>query len=390
MDSFITPSLLHSVLNDSLQQEGFSDATNRSTSLQRVLNSSDTVNATNYVSITFFAGFLTCLLGIPGNVLVIAVYVRKMTTSTRVYMFALAVSDLAVCVSGIVLTTVKFDNISQVITLYCAHTSVMFSVFLLAFVSIERLLAVRRPHTFSLSSLRAKRALVVIAIAAAVCILVLTVARIKHYTRLRQVFRAVIIVANVVVMVVCYTLMAVTMLMKVRTARRNVGVARGTSVPGPSTVITVSKLAATADFISSKNNSVLVIKKTSANQKTMYRFIMVLFIITVIFVACWMPLWLSDVGFAVPRDLKLMYILNSVVNPFIYSVMSGMFRDDVRLFYMRVRSWLSTCHHYIMCLCLVKDNSLPRFCYIWVYVSYCLDVYIVTINYVCVAIDRTT
>ena len=119
MDSVIT---LHNVLNDSWQQKGLNDATNRSTSLQRVLNSSDEVNATNYVSITHFASFLMCVLGIPGNLLVIAVYIRKMTTSTRVYMFALAVSDLTVCISGIVLTTVKFDNISQVITLYCAHT----------------------------------------------------------------------------------------------------------------------------------------------------------------------------------------------------------------------------------------------------------------------------
>ncbi|KAI0223960.1 hypothetical protein LSAT2_024974, partial [Lamellibrachia satsuma] len=272
MDSFITPSLLHSVLNDSLQHEDLNDATNTSTSLQRVLNINDTVKATHYVSITHFASFLMCVLGIPGNLLVIAVYVRKMTTSTRVYMFALAVSDLSVCIFGIVLTTVKFDNISQVITLYCAYTSVMFSVFLLAFVSIERLLAVRRPHTFSLSSLRAKRALVVIAVVAAVCVLVVTVARIKHYTRLRQVSLAVIIVSNVVVMVVCYTLMAVTML------------------------------------------------------------------------TCWTPLWLSEVGFTVPRELIPMYILNSVVNPFIYSVMSGMFRDDVRLFYRQVRSWLTTRH----------------------------------------------
>ena len=176
MDSFITPILLHSVLIDSLQHEGLNDATNRSTSLQRVLNSSNEVNATNYVSITHFTSFLMCVLGIPGNLLVIAVYVRKMTTSTRMHMFALAVSDLAVCIFGIVLTTVKFDNISQVITVYCGHTPVMFSFRLPPGVYVDRLLAVRRPHTFSLSSLRAKRALVVIAVVAAVCVLVLTVA----------------------------------------------------------------------------------------------------------------------------------------------------------------------------------------------------------------------
>jgi len=41
-----------------------------------------------------------CNLGLPGNLLVIAVYIVNMKTSTRVYMFALAIADLAVCVGG--------------------------------------------------------------------------------------------------------------------------------------------------------------------------------------------------------------------------------------------------------------------------------------------------
>ena len=41
------------------------------------------------------------VLGLPGNLLCIAVYVRKMTTSTIVYMFALAVGDSSVYFCGI-------------------------------------------------------------------------------------------------------------------------------------------------------------------------------------------------------------------------------------------------------------------------------------------------
>ena len=45
-----------------------------------------------------------CSLGLPGNLLVIAVYIRNMKTSTRVYMFALAIADSAVCVCGVLMT----------------------------------------------------------------------------------------------------------------------------------------------------------------------------------------------------------------------------------------------------------------------------------------------
>ena len=47
---------------------------------------------------------VVCVLGLPGNLLVIAVYLRLQTTSTRVYMFTLAVADLASCVSGVVMS----------------------------------------------------------------------------------------------------------------------------------------------------------------------------------------------------------------------------------------------------------------------------------------------
>ena len=71
---------------------------------QRVLNDNSTMNNViprdEWSNIT---AIILCALGLPGNVLVFAVYVRKMTTSTRVYMFALAVADLVVCVCPCIL-----------------------------------------------------------------------------------------------------------------------------------------------------------------------------------------------------------------------------------------------------------------------------------------------
>ena len=92
---------------------------------------------------------MVCLLGLPGNFFVLTVYLRTMTSSTRVYMFALAVDGSAVCVCGIVLTRVLIDFITVQVITCTIDVAISFSVYLLVFVSIERLLAVRRPHTFS-------------------------------------------------------------------------------------------------------------------------------------------------------------------------------------------------------------------------------------------------
>ena len=94
-----------------------------------------------------------CVLGLPGNMLVVTVYVREMTTSTRVYMFALAVADLVVCVCPcIFLSTYVTDIVAKLLFFYILSTAITFSMFLLVFVSIERLVAVKRPHTFSMDT----------------------------------------------------------------------------------------------------------------------------------------------------------------------------------------------------------------------------------------------
>ena len=349
MDSLVTPSLSGQFGNESVQWQMMNNSGNTLSIPSDILNRGDHVSDHFIVKVPIasVASFLICLLGIPGNLFVIAVYACRMSTSTRMYMFALAIADLEVCIIGVFLTSVKFTEISLEITTFCVHASIVFSTLLLAFVSIERLMAVRRPHSFSLSPGRAKWALVVIAFVAVFCAMVLTIARVNEYSLLRRAFTLFVTISSVMVMIRCYTLMAITMLMNVRAAHRNVGVVNMTPVQGPSTVPTVTleptKLTSQVHDISHNIYPLFGSNTTTVKQAKMYRDVSLLFIITVVFVACWMPQWLSDAGFQIPSSVQRVFILNSVVNPFIYSAVSGMFRDDVRQFCREMRSKTSFC-----------------------------------------------
>ena len=116
-------------LNSTLEENG----------LNRTVTSTDKVIVVNFPTALVYV----LALGIPGNFLVCAVYAINMTTSTRVYMFALAVADLAVCICGIILATIRHNFISREVIGYLIYMSVAFSVFILSFVAVERLLAVR-------------------------------------------------------------------------------------------------------------------------------------------------------------------------------------------------------------------------------------------------------
>ena len=348
MEPLITPSSSNHLFSETLQLQVLSDSSMNSTMLSEIFTGSGAVNVhtTAWFPIKNLAGFLLCVMGIPGNLLVVAVYSWKTSTSTRVYMLALAVADLVVCITGVVWTTVEFNSISKEIAKWCLHMSLAFSTLLLSFVSIERLMAIRRPHSFSLSPRRAKWALVVIALMGAFCAFVLSVARVKDYELLTRIFTASVTISSVVVMIGCYSVMAMTMLMKVRAAHRNTGVARGTSLHGSAPVTTVTmelnKVIPPSDFTSRKIFPESVVKSITVKLTKTYKGVSLLFIITAVFIACWMSQWLSDIGFRIPSTAKRMYILNSVVNPFIYSAVSGMFRDDVRQFCRAMRSKLAS------------------------------------------------
>ena len=348
MDSFFTSSP-HLVFNDSSQQHDLNDSLSTDPWGEAVLNDTLSVNRLrrNHVLISTYSIFFTCLVGLPGNLLLISVYVCNMTTSTRAYMFALAVTDLSVCICGIVKSTIKYEYVTRAINVCCIYMSVTFSSLLLAFVSIERLLAVRRPHTFSLSLTRAKRAIVAIAFASAVNATALSTGRATRNKLLNHVLAASVNGSSIVIIVSSYTIMAVTLLIKTRAARVNAGVPSLASGQGPSTVQTATHTTSQVDVSSNRHNTKSGSSTTSTNKKQVKtcKDVAVLFIITVVFVICWLPRWMSDVKWSIPRDVVRMFYLNSVVNPFIYSVVSRMFRDDVRLFWRQLRSKLASCHH---------------------------------------------
>ena len=305
---------------------------------------------------------VVCALGLPGNLLVIAVYVAKMTTSTRVYLFALAVADTAIRVAGVVLTASLTDVFTQMIVIVIMSLAINYSVVLLTFVSVERLLAVRRPHSFTMNPRRAKMALLIIALY--VFVFTALQGTLVAFTG-RSIFHAIsqfcFVFSSTTVMIFCYTLMGYELLKKIRNSRRNVGVHNvgslaepgGSKVTltsndtarhgnrGPSTIsaeVTENiKTAATKPAVP-KTTSTLTVKEAK-NVKSVF----LLFVITVVFVVCWLPSWLRTVIRFIPVEVTRVFVLNSVVNPFIYGVASAMFREDVRLFYRKTRVKLTAC-----------------------------------------------
>ena len=162
---------------------------------------------------------LLCVLGLPGNVLVMTVYVRKMTTSTRVYMFALAVADSAVCVCGIFFSTALTGSVTRKAMVYVIHTSIAYSTFLLVFVSIERLTAVRRPLSFTVNAERARKALIIIAVAAVIFAIVYNAEILMQYEQFQHVFGLCVLFPCIVTMTTCYILIAATLLGRARASR---------------------------------------------------------------------------------------------------------------------------------------------------------------------------
>ena len=119
------------------------------------------------------------------------------------------------------------------------------------------------------------------------------------------------------------------------------------SNPGPSCVSTAAKENMLNSAIV-KAVTPTVTKATTAKQASSYKNVFLLFAVTLVSIACWMPRWGAFFGQAPWKASSLMirmFFVNSVVNPFIYGVASAMFREDLRQFYRQTRAKLSTCCH---------------------------------------------
>ena len=61
---------------------------------------------------------LMCVLGIPRNLFVVAMYIRRKTTSTRAYIFALRIADTTTCVCVTVGNIVRICRIGLLFDVY--------------------------------------------------------------------------------------------------------------------------------------------------------------------------------------------------------------------------------------------------------------------------------
>ena len=173
-----------------------------------------------------------CSLGLPGNLLVIAVYVRTMTSSLRVYMFALAVVDSAICVCAIILTQTPPRTFVKYASLYVFDVAVIFSMLLLVFVAIERLTAILRPHSFNMTPRRGWKALLIIAAGSVAYVAWLKVMRyLRFRTSIRSGFKVGNVIVSVLTITICYTLIAVALFARARSACKRVCAINLTALP---------------------------------------------------------------------------------------------------------------------------------------------------------------
>ena len=335
-----------------------------------------TVN-TDYINIAIL---ILCSLGLPGNLLVIAVYVRHMVSSVRVYMLALAIADSAICIGAIILSTDPTIVFATEAVFCVLDVAVTFSMFLLVFVAIERLTAILRPHSFNTNPRRARRALIII-VAASVGFATFSV--VTTETRLQSIrsgIQVCILIVSVLTIIICYIMIAATLLARAKSARKRVSTFNPTASPkpqpshfqkgvlniktedstcrhNPTMSTNTDTLDTTRPFQRTEclnaprtstlmtSASVVSTNKPTATQTTAYKNVLLLFIITVVFIACWLPFWLYSMGVPITSKLKRLFVINSVINPFIYGVVSAMFREDVRQFYRQTRVKLSACYH---------------------------------------------
>ena len=270
--------------------------------------------------------FLVTVLSLPGNVCVIAVYIRQMTIPVKVYMFALAMADTGICICGIVLSSIKIDRVTAGIVFFISDVTITFSICMLAFVSIERLVAVCWRHSVNLSAVRVKLSLCVITLASSCNAIVLFLARLQRNVLLGRSLRLFNIISGVVIVTVCYVVIAVKLVRYTRAIRTNVA------------VLSLAETTATASSTVPSN----IRTSTPKNAKT-YKSVLLMFLVTVVFNVCWLPQWLMMVGVVVSDKLRFIFLVNSGVNPFIYSAVSSRFRSDVRQFCNTIKSKLTAC-----------------------------------------------
>ena len=162
-----------------------------------------------------------------------------------------------------------------------------------------------------------------------------------NYKLWHRIAALVFIFTLILIMTVSYFLMAITLFGKARAARVTVRIQDNLPERGPSTLT-----SRTAEATSGTPNATAVPYSNNATvrQVNVYKDVGLLFTITFVFVVCWIPKWLSYFKVTLSRYITHIFMLNSLLNPFIYSIVSAMFRNDVRLFFHKSLARLSACY----------------------------------------------
>ena len=299
--------------------------------------------------------FGVVIVGIPGNVLVVVVYARKLTTSVRMYMLALALTDVLICVSYA--TTTYMGPASRDGPVYRTmwllfNFGVVFSLLVLTVTAVERYWCIARPHSFTFSPRRGKVALLMtVAVAVAVAtVIVIRVFEMFDLKKTENYYMMLHLGLCTFVILVMYTFLAKELIGRFR--RKQVKLNPDTTgmavEEGVKTQLATSSLSgeppislrATLDVTSVSRHQVSPNTKKIASvdrQTKEVKAALMLCVVTAVFLACWMPVWLKMFHVDVPRDLVRVYVIQSVINPVIYSCMSSAFREDVKQFLSNCR-----------------------------------------------------
>ena len=305
-------------------------------------------------------------VGIFANVFVISVQASRLTTSTRVYTFSLACVDAVVYIGSAGAVTVRPWFFLHQSFVYVVTIAITFSIFLLAFVATERCVAVLRPHTFNVSTRRAKIAVMLLVIGSTICAAALVAARTLHLDTMLLCLRIAILTSTSSVVTGSYFLVAVTLWKRSRGKAKIMTMSERTSHGGgrvaPDMQLSILRAQSRAsscvrELVTSSRCVTLVSNgshrasglnehgkiKVIAKTKTPGTLLLV-FIVTAVYYICWLPFWLHASG--VPMNIHVirrLCILHPVLNPLVYSFLSSMFRDDVRQSFRQIRLKLSRC-----------------------------------------------
>ncbi|KAK2186203.1 hypothetical protein NP493_211g03014 [Ridgeia piscesae] len=340
------------VYNNATQVPVYNNATqvpvyNNSNSKMPVYNKSllsnhiEMENTKTDVDRTKMAYSVVVALLMPGNLLVIAVYVRRLTTSIRLYMFGLAVSDMAICINSIILGGALFPGEIpfwlELSMVYVYDVALFYSAFILALISIERYLSVRSTTTFTFSGRRAQTLMTVLAGVSLVSSGFMMIGR--HVPLLysaSKMYVAIVIICAIATVAAMYVMMTHQMWVRVRHLRT---IGTGSLPSGGATSTATASMSSSTRARAPPPLSAVALKSQRQTAKGMR----VLLVITIVFVVCYSPLGVSTCGVRVPSALLYLFIVNSVINPFVYSFMSSDFRRDVHQLFRWAWAMLQTC-----------------------------------------------